>query len=303
MVWIAFAIVFVVSLFFIKNRSVFKNTFSFVQGKQESGLVYNNAIIGDLVNKDTDKDGIPDWEESLWGTDPTKKETTPGISDSVAIEKLKKEQTAENNRGLPSIKEDSTKLTETDKFSRELFATVVSLNQNGAMDQATADKISSSLADQIKNSPPRKVFALADLKIVKNDTAQAVKNYNAALENLQKKYPVRGSVLDILQRFSADGNKPDVSVLSELDSIIKQIQSIINAVARMEVPQSLASSHLDFLNALQRLLENINDIKLYETDTILALGAISQYDKNTKTLQTATLKLSNAIDQKLKYNN
>ena len=42
-----------------------------------------------MINKDTDGDGILDWQENLYGLDPTKKETTPGTPDSTAISKLK----------------------------------------------------------------------------------------------------------------------------------------------------------------------------------------------------------------------
>src|SRR3989338_2304306 len=50
------------------------------------------------------------------------------------------------------------KLTETDKFSREFFSIVATLNQNGLVDLATVDKLGSSLADRIKNTLQRKMF-------------------------------------------------------------------------------------------------------------------------------------------------
>ena len=54
------------------------------------GLSYGNAIVGDLVNRDTDGDGLLDWEESLWDTDPNNKDTNgDGVSDSVEIAKIK----------------------------------------------------------------------------------------------------------------------------------------------------------------------------------------------------------------------
>src|SRR6266568_3084652 len=92
-IWIVFAITFVVALFFIKNKNLFDNTIKYLGINKKTGLVYDpNTTVKDLVNKDTDGDGIPDWQENLFGTDPTKKETTPGTPDSVVVEKLRQAQ-------------------------------------------------------------------------------------------------------------------------------------------------------------------------------------------------------------------
>lgn len=288
---------FIVLLFFLKNKSVFKN-----ETTESNGLTYGSALIGDLVNKDTDLDGIPDWEEGLWGTDPTKKETTPGTPDSVAIEKLKIQQTAESEQGLPLLEggnQDTGNLTETDKFSREFLATVSTLDQNGSMDQATIDKLSSSLADKIQNSVPRKVFLISDIKIMEDNSLTAIKKYNDTLDSIKKKYPVTVSALDVLQKFIVDENTVDVTVLSELDPIIEQTNKIITEMVKMSVPQSLSLLHLDFVNGIERLSENLSDIKFYDTDVIVALSAISQYEKNTTLLESATNNLGNTIKQKL----
>lgn len=264
-------------------------------------MAYSNTTIGDLISKDTDGDSVPDWEEKLWGTDPTKKETTLGIPDSETINRLKVAQ-EENNptTGVTGKNLASEKLTQTDQFSRELFATIATLNQNGQMDQATIDKLSSSLAEHIKNSAPRKVYKLSDLKAVKDDSVQSVKDYNDTLNNIiDKKYPIKNSVTEVLQKFIINENNVDESVLPELDPIIKQKNKIIADMAKMSVPQSLSLLHLGLLNALQRLSENINDIKLYDTDVIVALGGISQYESNTTALGLATNNLKNAIQQKL----
>ena len=110
---------FLVALLFLKTTSEFKNTAN--QEQNANGLAYGNAVIEDLVNRDSDLDGILDWEEGLWGTDPAQAETTPGIPDSVAVNKLKGE--LGENTGTASqggqTAEAEENLTETDKFSDE----------------------------------------------------------------------------------------------------------------------------------------------------------------------------------------
>ena len=257
--------------------------------------ISGNDILQDLVNKDTDGDSVLDWEEGLWGTDPGKKDTDDdGTLDGVEITGLKSETAdSEENAG------EAENLTQTDKFARELFSTITTLNQAGEIDEATIEKLSSSLAEQIQNSVPKKVFNVSEINILDDNTQQATQNYNNTLESIFKKYPINTTVLDVLQKFIIDENNVDTSVLIELDPIIEQTKKVIEEMVKIKVPQFLASSHLSLINAFQRLVENVVDIRLYDTDIILSLSAISQYETNTNLLESALNNLGSIIDKKL----
>lgn len=302
MIWIAGAVLFLVVLFLIK---IGFNPFGFLfkhpgQAQNENGLSYNNATIGDLVSKDTDGDGVPDWEEQIMGTDPTKKETTPGIPDAVAIQKLQAQQT-ETSGQTATTGQASENLTKTEQFSRELFTTAAAASQTGQpLDQATIDQIGSSLADNIKNVPQRKVFTISDLKLTNSSSVQTLQKYldyfNGAYPKTQLKY----TVVDVMQKFVADGNTPNTSALLMLDPIIKQVNDFRDALIKTTVPQIFSSLHLNTLNAVEKVSENLNDMKLFETDPVVALGAMSQYGTSTYTLGMAINNLNSFIEQRLK---
>ncbi len=269
---------------------------------QNNGLVYDSeyinsgATIEDLVNKDSDSDGVFDWEESLLGTDPKKTDTNEdGISDGEEIDNLRKQ--AARNEGEESLLSSTANLTETDKFSREFFSTVATLNQTGVMDAAAVADLGAALATHIQNSTQRKVYFLSDLKIAKDDTVKTVRNYTLALNTIQGKYQANRTDIEILQEFMADEN--NTHVLSELDPIIEQLQKVVNELIKLGVPASLSKQHLDFTNALQGKAENLSDIKLYETDVIVALSGISKYEQGVETLYSATKNLGDAINKKL----
>lgn len=301
--WITFAVVFLIVLFFVKTGflfSLFNNEETFRNPNQENSLVYGSETVIDLVNKDTDGDGVLDWQENLYGLDPNKKETTAGTPDSVAISKLKTGQEASvaTNKNATLVEEN---LTETDKFSRELFAMVAASNQSGTLDQATIDALGASLSERIQNSQPRKVFSIFDIKTINDESAQAFKNYNTALSNLFKKYPSPNyTILDVLQKFVIDENTVDVSILAKLDPIIVQINKIMEGIKKISVPQSISTLHLNVINAEERLVENLIDIKLYDTDPILSLGGISKYQENATSLESALNSLADIIIQKLR---
>ena len=292
--------VFLVVLFLLKNTSILKNTVNFVRGGGE-GLTYDTVAIGDLLNKDTDKDGILDWEEPLWGLDPTKTETTPGVPDSSVIKKLRAEQGTNTGETSGDYAEN---LTETDKFSRELFSTIASLNQSGAMDQATAEKIGNDLMEKMKNSASGKVFTLLDIKTTSDNSVTSIKKYVSSVDalnsNLEKKYPLQGNVIDILEKFIIDENNVDVNVLKELDPNIKQAQEGISGMLKISVPSELAQVHLDVINATERAMENLSDLQLFDTDPVLSMRGISKYEENNNLYTLSFEAYINTINKKLK---
>lgn len=290
---IVLAIVFLVVLFIVKNHP---NLFQ--KQIQNTGLSYSltgNELVQDLVNKDTDGDGIPDWQEKLFGTDPTKKETTPGIPDKVAIEQLKVVQGISNDTSL--YNPETEKLTQTDKFSQELFATVAAATQDGQpLDQATIDAISSSLAEHVQNTPQRKIYTMADIQVIKDSGETAKQNYHIALSNLYKTYPTSGNVFDIFEKATNEDGSLNTTVLLELTPIIKSKQNYIKGMLKVNVPEILSSSHLGVLNALERLVENLSDIELAEGDIIVAFSAISQYQNNLDSLDSALKNLTSVMN-------
>jgi len=94
-------------------------------------------------------------------------------------------------------------------------------------------------------------------------------------------------------------SQENIGILAQLDPIINQSNSIISELVKMEVPQSIVLLHLDFINSSERVAENINDMKLFDSDTIVALSAVSQYEKNSTALESSANKLTEALKQKL----
>lgn len=284
---------FVFVLFISKNTTIFRNA------SKNSGLVYNgNEKVEDLISRDTDLDGVIDWQESLYGTDPTKADTDDdGVPDNIEIARMtgQNPENGELNLNI-DIQEDRT---QTGQLSKELFSTLAALNQAGQVDQETIDKLSASLADKIQSSLVERVFTMADLKILKTDTVQDVKNYNDKLNSIYAQYKAELIVPEVLAKFIIDEDTVDDSALLELDIIIKQTNSVTSELIKVGVPKSLTSLHLDFLNKLVRFSENLSNLKFYDSDPILAMGSITQYETDVANLELAANNLTNAINKKL----
>ena len=262
------------------------------------GLVYDETALGDLINKDTDGDGVLDWEESLWGTDPVKRDTDgDNIPDDVEIARLKAESGVVENSTF--TQEEIENLTETEKFARELLATVATLSQNGEINEETIDVISTSLAENIQNRPQRKIYTLADIKIVFSKTKEAVGKYGQELQTIQKKYPLNNNVALIVMEALTDDGDINIEVLNKFDPIIAQMNGLVGEMALTNTPEYLAPMHLLVMNGFQKLIENLEDMKLIESDAMVAFSAISKYEENSAELYQYIGQLLALISRKL----
>lgn len=251
----------------------------------KENLAYDGLLVEDLIKKDTDLDGIPDWEESLYGMDVTNNDTDgDGVLDFAEISQLKSEdaKTEEN-------------LTETDKFSRELFATVAALNQAGEVDQNTIDKLTTSLSEKMGDLPVKKVFLISDIKVMGDDSTTSIQKYNSALGALYKKYTTKDNVTEILKEFVNDGEEVNMEALVKLNPIIKQSEEVIKGMLTITTPPKISQAHLDLINALERSIENLSDIQLYDKDPIIAINAMGKFEENINQLELSMNKLSNLI--------
>ncbi|OGI92729.1 hypothetical protein A2933_00730 [Candidatus Nomurabacteria bacterium RIFCSPLOWO2_01_FULL_46_18] len=292
---VALAVVFLVSIFFIKTKSQWTN-----EETASAGLVSGNEILSDILSRDTDKDGILDWEEGLWGTDPTKRDTNDdGVSDREEIAKLKAERMANAESGEEISYTDDENLTQTDKFARELFSTVVALNQAGEIDDNTVQQITDSLTLQIQNPVQRKVFTMTDLKVTNDNSLATYKKYSDDTDIIfQNKYPFDEEVANTLQKFISEGEDPDANILIELDPVIKNLGEMVEGMTKINVPSSIATLHLDITNALQRVMENLSDIRAFDSDPITTIGAINQYVENLDALDVSIINELKEIENK-----
>ncbi len=281
-------------LFFLKTSSSFKN-----KAEKEGGLTYNSAVLEDLLAKDADGDGLMDWEEGLYGTDPKNKDTdgdgTPDNKEEIEIDSTFAADIGITDNG------EAEGLTQTDQFSRELVATMAALSQTGDMDAATAEQLATTLTEKIVGLPQQKVYTLEDLKITKDESAQSFHAYNNSLGSIAPSNSTGYTVLDVLEKFVTyeEGAEPDSSVLEKLDPLIEETREVILKLTDVTVPASVAPLHLTLVNDTERLLENLTNIQLYEVDAIVALSAISQYENNVAMLNENVTRLTEEIARKL----
>ncbi len=294
MILVVSAILLLSVLFLTKNKTLFKNSDQALINSD--GLAYENSKVSELVNKDTDGDSVLDWEEGLWGTDPTKKDTDgDGVQDDSEITKLKSDTKISLENSNSTSPET---LTKTDQFSQDLFTTIAALTQEGAeLDQATIEKISNSLMENIENITPEKIYTATDIKIIQKEDKLVFQEYNSKIQALLKKYPLNVDVAEVINRSLTDDGEIDVSVLKGLDPAINQLRGFTKEMLTLNTPVSLLNLHLAVMNSFEKLAENLASMKLIDSEAIVAFNAINQYVENTEIAQAAIIKLNSTLKQ------
>lgn len=263
---------------------------SFIKNKNDSKLKIENQSVSDLIQNDSDGDGVPDWEEALWGTDKNKKITFNDTPDATYIENKKKELKVEQVEGQGD-------LTETDKFARDFFTSYSAMKSSGQVDKDTINNFSNALGQKIVNPTLIDSYKESDIKISNSDNIISRQKYYLDIKNLFKQYKKAGigSELDIvssgISTNSATGAANKAEQYTKLVAITNAYQNFAKKVMETSVPQSLSEYHLRIANSSNNTgISVLNMAKMIE-DPIVGLSGLSQYQKYSDDLIKAVADL------------
>lgn len=248
-----------------------------------------SVTIKDIVEKDTDNDSIPDWEELLWGTDPAKADTNgDGLNDNVEIEKKKQDLANENNSAKDENPGDD--LNETENFSREFFASIVALQQSGNLNNQTLGELANAVKENasLEQNLPES-YSMADIK-TEDTSKENIKKYREQIVGVLSTYKDTdiGEELSILDSsLSAE----DKTSLEDLYGISLEYKNMADDFAKIIVPASIAQTHLNLINSSKNTGLSIeNMIQIYD-NSIKGLIGISQYKKESDIFDQSFMEL------------
>lgn len=289
---ISVIIVLAVLIFVIFFMSSSGESFSITGNKNNTVLKVGNPTLPDLIQRDTDGDGIPDWEEALWGTDPQKKITFNDTPDATYIENKKKELKMEGN-----VIADATKLTETEKFAREFFTSYSAMKSSGQIDNTAINNFSNALGQKIVNPTLIDRYTETDIKISSIDDATSKQKYYQEIKTLFKNYQSTGlgDELDIVSKGLASnsviGATDSPDQYAKLSTIASAYRDFAQKAMGLSVPQSLAEYHLRIANSSNNTGISVSNLGKIASDPIVGLSGLSQYQKYSDDLVKAVADL------------
>jgi len=268
-------VVLVVGLILLVTFNMFFSKKSFFSSKNNTGKLETDMLYPlNLVQKDSDGDGVPDWQESLWGTNPKNPATFDGVSDLKYIENKKKE--LKINPDNP----DDSNLTETEKFAREFFSTYVAMKTSGQADKDAINNFSNALGQKIVDPTVVDQYSESDLKIDNsNDGAGDPKKYYSEVKKLFDNYRSTGmgDELNIVNTELTTDGKTSQDFSSKLLNISQYYRDFSSKLIKISVPKDLSEDHLKFANFGNDLSVSVGNMAKISTDPIVGLSGISQY--------------------------
>ncbi len=269
-----------------------------------------SQLLAQLATKDSNGDGLPDWEKVLYGI-PVDATTTDyfhlGMTDGEAVAKglivpkaivdlPSATSTSETTVPLdPSLGPAPASGTLTDVFAKDFLTQYLNAKeQNGGQPlsqsqlNAIAQQTLSDLATAAQATPPFK--SLSDL-VVSGSGPAALRTFAASAEAVFAARQADASKGELA--YLALALKGDSNANAHIVSIANRYRDTAEGLAALPVPQDLAQQDLALVDALMHMSGVVRDLTKAETDPVVTMLALQLYPQYVADLGNAFIGISN----------
>ena len=227
-------------------------------------LLSSSITVSEVGSIDSDKDGVSDWEEKLWGTDPYQKVSNPdGVSDKDYVEKKRQEQ---ENKDLTDLSKKPE--TTTDKITSQMITTILALSEAGGeiKSEELAKALASSSVAQIQKEIAPRIYTRANFTIVGTSTAEV---------NLYKRHMSETFSSSNFESLSKSYNTINEALLSndpekllEVSLQAKTIEIILKKLLSAEVPVQYLEKHTIITNSVSVIHKSVVNAPILRADPL-----------------------------------
>ncbi|MEI6660298.1 MAG: hypothetical protein WCK91_02650 [bacterium] len=267
--------VIILAIFIALSFGVYKLSVFVFSKFSHKGIGALTAYPGGNIQKDTNNNGIPDWEESLWGLDPN----SDGAKNKAIIEQKKGLMSTITSSDSAINKEN---LSEDDVASREFFAAVMSLQQSGNLTDASIQSVADAIGEKIVATPIDDIYKIDQLKTVPITKRSAI-DYYAAITKIFVKYKDK-SMGDELRFISQGLANKDPNAMRVAAGVADSYRSFGQDMIKIPVPDSLSKNHLEMANSYEKTAQSIEGMAKVLDEPIVGMRAFINYNKYSSTL-------------------
>lgn len=243
---------------------------------------------------DSDNDGLADWEEVLWKTDPNNPDTDKdGTLDGEEV-KLRRNPALAGPDDLyfpekfsESATADLEQITETERFSRNFLSQYLSLklgSEGEKLSEEVKEELINSLISNINSGVQSASYTLSDIRVLSDNSQEAIKNYGNQLGSIVKQHLNPAPSTEIYT-FKEAVEKNDENKFKEIGESVKTYEGLINNCLELPVPSEIKDPYLKFINSLVLLKDITIRFQNFPNDPMGGWIAAEQYaDALTETL-------------------
>lgn len=265
------------------------------------------ALLQAIATKDSDGDGLADWEETLYGADPSVSDTFHlGMKDGEAVAKglvvpkalsdISVATSSPSGGGTDGLPPPPAEGTLTADFAKNFFMSYLAAKQaKGGADLSESDM--KEVADKAVSSLSA-VAVAPDYKSVKDLTvsgsgADALRAFAMSAEAVLLKNTANATKtpLGYLKSILQDN---DTTAFAHLSSLASMYRGAAAGLAALPVPKELATDNLALVNALMRMSQITLDFTKADTDPLATILALQQYQDVARALADAFLNIGKA---------
>ncbi len=315
----AFIIVLFISLFFIPakwfgigdNSKTNINSSALNQGQNQDLELMSTQDLTKKINDDADGDGLLNWQEALWGTDPNNKDTDgDGTPDGEEVannrdpkkagpnDKMINVTDSKDQRVITSLKNLDDPNNLTSRIVKNALTAGALLKSSNASEEQITSSIQNGITSEANNALKPKVYDEASLKINNSSSVAELKTYGNSIARV---------IMYMYDQISANGDlkilteyttKKDVSVLKKFDIKIKRLKEVKNyLLTEVVIPKKSIAVHLFFLNKLDNYITILEGLSDTENDPILGLVSLNNYKDSDPTFLSSIQKYSEFFDK------
>ncbi len=235
-------------------------------------IVDPSIKVSDVIYKDSNANTIPDWEESLWGLDPS----ANGAENKKIIEEKRKTLAAANpsESGANAQPQD-----ETDRLARQFFASFMALKESGNLNQNAIANLTSTIGQQVGNTDLPDTYTVADIHTSVSNKV-SLRAYQSRLEEVVNQY-ADSSIGHELEIMAAAVENEDSAALSELSTVSDAYKSLAKDLADTAVPRSVATDHLNLANEYDKLGTAVKNMSMAISNPVVGTTGTVMYERYT----------------------
>ena len=271
-----FSLVLIAGAYAISGPLPFRTSIADAQSTHELLVSY--------ASKDSDSDGLPDWEEALYGTDPNNAHSVnPNQTDREAVAQglvktsfATATSTPVDGKSLGSIEAGPTTLT--DQFAKTLFGQYLKTRGNSQR-PPSSEEIARFVEEGVKElkagQSVQNTFNLGQVHVV-GSGPDALLAYASDAEKAMAQSNIADEKTE-LDYFSDAVNNNDARAVTHVANYARAYGQMGKALMQINVPKEVASSHLALANALMHLSDSVLSMSMIQSDPLRAMLGMAEY--------------------------